>query len=133
MLDPKGLEPERLHRETWRLIEPRFSEEVRKLTDRFMAAQARQHGSAELQAVAEAAAMGRVDTLLVDAARHIPGRLVERRDAGVELRPADLKDPEIDDVLDDLAELVLKADGAVLVLPPDLMPTTTGLAAIYRY
>jgi hypothetical protein len=31
------------------------------------------------------------------------------------------------------AQMVLKADGAVLVLPPDQKPTDTGLAAIYRY
>jgi hypothetical protein len=97
-----------------------------------MAAQAHHRGSAELQPVADAAAVGRVDTLLVDAAKHIPGRL-EPSDAGVQVRPAEWNDPHADDVLDDLAEMVLRADGAVLVLPPEMMPTTTGLAAIYRY
>jgi hypothetical protein len=131
-LDPKGIDAARLHRETWRLIEPRFRREAQQLAERFLAAQAHRRGSAQLEAVAGAAAVGRVDTLLVDAARQIPGRL-EPRDAGVQFRPADLRDPAADDVLDDLAEMVLRADGAVLVLPPDLMPTDTGLAAIYRY
>jgi hypothetical protein len=131
-LDPKGLDLHRLHQETWQVIEPRFREEAQQLADQFMAAQAHHRGSSELQPVAEAAAAGRVDTLLVDAAKHIPGRL-EPGAAGVHVRPADWKDPHADDVLDDLAEMVLRADGAVLVLPPEMMPTTTGLAAIYRY
>jgi hypothetical protein len=134
MHDPKGMDAARLHRETWRLVEPRFWREAQAIVDRYMAAKARQRGSSELQPVADAAVIGRVDTLLVDAARQIPGRLEPRDDgAGAEFIPAGLKDPAADDVLDDLAEMVLKADGAVLVLPPDMMPTTSGLAAIYRY
>lgn len=38
-------------------------------------------------------------------------------------------DPHVDDLLDDLAELVLKMGGRVLVVPADRMPATTGLAA----
>lgn len=132
-LDPQSLDFQRLHQETWKLMEPQFQEEVRKLTDQFMAAQARQKGSAELQPVAAAAAVGRVDTLFVDATRHIPGRLEPTDDASVQFRPAEMSDPRADDVLDDLAEMVLKTDGAVLVLPPEMMPSETGVAAIYRY
>ena len=35
--------------------------------------------------------------------------------------------------LDDLAELVLRRKGTVVVVPRERMPTTTGLAAIYRF
>ena len=38
-----------------------------------------------------------------------------------------------DDVLDDLAEMVLKMDGQVYVLSSDQMPTDAGVAAVYRY
>jgi hypothetical protein len=41
--------------------------------------------------------------------------------------------PQGDDVLDDLAEMVLRQDGHVLILPDNAMPTDTGVAAIYRY
>jgi hypothetical protein len=132
MLDPKGMGPRRLHKETWPVMEPRFRQEVQKLVDRFKAAEAHQRGSAELQPVARAATLGRVDTLLIDAVRQIPGR-IESSDDSVSIRLADPKEPLVDDLLDDLAEMVLKADGAVLVLSPDEMPSTTGLAAIYRY
>ncbi len=49
------------------------------------------------------------------------------------LDPADLTDPRADDLLDDLGELVEGMGGRVMVLPPDLMPGRTGLAATYRY
>ena len=131
-LDPKDMDVDRLHRETWTLLEPRFRREVQELVDRFNAARAHGRGSSELEEVADAAAFGRVDTLLDDATRRIPGRL-DCSETGAEFTPATFKDPSADDVLDDLAEWVLKADGAVLVLPPEQMPTVTGLAAIYRY
>ena len=39
----------------------------------------------------------------------------------------------VDDLLDDIAELVLGNKGEVVVVPGDTMPTSTGLAAIYRF
>lgn len=44
-----------------------------------------------------------------------------------------LAHPNVDDLLDDLAELVLKKGGEVVVVPADSMPTQTGAAAIYRF
>lgn len=45
----------------------------------------------------------------------------------------DLSQPEVDDLLDDLAELTLKMGGEVVVVPAERMPSTTGAAATYRY
>ncbi|HEV7302189.1 MAG TPA: hypothetical protein VGN72_22820 [Tepidisphaeraceae bacterium] len=134
MVDPHHLAPERIHQETWKLIEPRFGAEAQDLVDQFQAARARKLGSDELAPVVEAAAVGRVDTLLIDANRQIPGRIEDSGDgATFQFKPAPAGDPRADDVLDDLAEMVLKTDGAVMILPPDLMPSDTGVAAIYRY
>jgi len=36
-------------------------------------------------------------------------------------------------LLDELGEMVAKMDGKVLVIPAELMPTRTGLAATYRF
>jgi stalled ribosome rescue protein Dom34 len=44
-----------------------------------------------------------------------------------------LAHPEVDDILDDLAELVLKMGGQVVIVPAERMPTLTGIAAIYRF
>jgi hypothetical protein len=80
--------------------------------------------------VARAAAQGHVGTLLVQGDVQIPGIFL--RDDGF-IAPAALDNPHADDVLNELAEIVLKQDGQVLILPKQAMPTDTGVAAIYRY
>jgi hypothetical protein len=128
-LNPDSLTPERLREEAWKLIEPFYAHRVAELKDRYHAAKARQLGSNEPDEVAQAAVSGRVDTVLIEADRHIDGR-IDRITGSVE-RPTSKASEE--DLLDDLAETVLRADGAVLIVPPEQMPTDTGVAAIYRY
>lgn len=73
---------------------------------------------------------GRVETLLIEDARQIPGTI--DKETG-EIQWDDISDPEVDDVLDDLAEFVLGMKGSVVVLPTEQMPSTTGVAATYRF
>ncbi len=54
-------------------------------------------------------------------------------DATGKLQLTDLGDPEVDDVLDDLGELVLSKGGKVVVVPSEQMPTKTGAAATCRF
>jgi hypothetical protein len=68
--------------------------------------------------------------LLIEADRIIPGRIDIAAGA---ITKGDLTHPEIDDVLDDLGELVVKAAGEVVIVPAQRMPTQTGAAAIYRF
>jgi len=128
-LDPKGLSPDRMREEAWKIIEPTFCKEVEGVASAFRAARAHHRGSDEVMEVAEAAAQGRVGTLLVQSDVRIRGVL--QHHSGQIMAP-DLNH-EQSDVLDDLAELVLRQDGQVLVLPQENMPTDTGVAAIYRY
>ena len=44
-----------------------------------------------------------------------------------------MDNPEVDDLLDDLVEMVFNSKGHVVLLPKERMPSTTGVAAIYRY
>ena len=46
---------------------------------------------------------------------------------------AELSAPDVDDLLDDLSELAAKMGGQVVVVPADRMPTSSGIAAIYRF
>ena len=87
-------------------------------------------GGDDLAQVAQAAASGRVATLLIESDRQIAGRL---DGATGRVEAADLSDPQVDDLLDDLGELVAKMGGRVLVIPAERMPDATGLAATYRY
>jgi hypothetical protein len=67
---------------------------------------------------------------MVEADREIPGKF--DLSAG-SIRFADIAYPDVDDVLDDLAESALQLGGRVVVVPSAQMPSTTGVAAIYRF
>ena len=130
-INPNGLDGERLRQEAWKLIEPRYQEEIKRLQDQFHIARSQQKGSDEIPQVAEAAAVGRVGTLLIDGDRQVPG-VLDRNSGQIE-PVSDDNQRGGDDVLDDLAEMVLRMDGQVYVLPHDQMPTDAGVAAMYRY
>jgi len=49
------------------------------------------------------------------------------------LVPGEFGRPDVDDVLDDLAEIGLRMKGTVVVVPSKRMPTMTGVAATFRY
>jgi hypothetical protein len=73
---------------------------------------------------------GRIATLLIEADRQIPGAM---NDATGAVTLDELADPEVDDLLDDLGERVLKTGGEVVIVPSGRMPTQTGIAATYRF
>jgi hypothetical protein len=66
----------------------------------------------------------------VEADRVIPG-IVDRNSGAT--RQSELASPLVDDMLDDLAEMVLAKGGEVVVVPRERMPTDSGLAATYRF
>jgi hypothetical protein len=45
----------------------------------------------------------------------------------------EMADPQVDDLLDDVAELVIKRGGNVIVVAAENMPTKTGIAATFRH
>lgn len=128
--NPDSLSQDELRECAWRVMEPAFEARMRELIEKFQTAQSRKKGSDDLAAIALEAIKGRVDTLLIDQNRHVPGRIDE---ASGRIELAHLEHPDIDDLLDDLGELVMKKGGQAIVLPSDRMPTPTGAAAIYRY
>lgn len=128
--NPDAFTPDELREKAWAVFEPRYHERLAKLLEEFGTANAHALGSDVIDDVALAALGGRVRTLLVDVDRVVPGMI--ERDTGRVL-PRDMDDPHADDVLDDLAELTLRMGGDVVMVPSDRMPSTTGIAAIYRF
>jgi hypothetical protein len=128
--NPDSLSAEELRALAWRAIEPQYQAQLAALGEDFEQARSKGLGADDLAQVAQAAASGRVATLLIEADRQIAGRL---DGATGRVEPANLSDPQVDDLLDDLGELVAKMGGRVLVIPAERMPTRTGLAATYRY
>jgi hypothetical protein len=127
---PSGVDVDELLERAWEALLPSYEARLDELKERFGTAAAHGRGSGDLSDVAVAAIEGRVDTLLVEAERVMPGRLDAETGA---ISDGDADDPTVDDVFDDLGEEVLRRGGEVVVVPPDRMPTDSGVAAIYRY
>ena len=129
-INPDALSIDELRKRGWQVVEPQYQARLATLADEFAVAKSKGLGSDDLAQVAQAAAEGRVATLLIESDCQIPGRL-DGATGRVEL--ADLSHPQADDLLDDLGELVGKMGGRVMVIPAEQMLGRTGLAATYRY
>lgn len=129
-INPDALDPQTLCARAWALMEPQYRAQQHAWAEAFLAARAKGLGSDELNDVAQAAAQGRVSVLLLEEGCLIPGRL--HADSG-QVAHADLQDPTVDDVLDDLGALVERMGGVVHTLPASQMPTTSGVAATFRH
>jgi hypothetical protein len=129
-LDPESLSLEQLRAHAWQNVEPIYLQRLAELTDSYHLNRSRGLGAEDPAAIAEAAATGRVGTLLIDAERLVPGK-IDATTGKIERRH--FEDPETDDVLDDLAEIVVRMKGEAIVVPTHRMPSATGVAAIYRF
>lgn len=113
-----------------KIIETINTEKNQKMVESFSNAEADAMGSSNLEEIAKAAFESRVETIFIEEDKIIPGKI--NPETG-DIKYGDINSPDYDDVYDDLAEMVLSNGGAVFVLAKDKMPSTTGVAAIYRY
>lgn len=112
------------------LLEPINRQKIQDKLDRYQAALSESRGSKQIAEITKAALGGRIETLLIEENKIIKGRINQRREK------IDFKDPETvieDDVLDDLAQMVLKDRGEVLVIPKSMFENKFGIGAIFRY
>jgi Bacterial archaeo-eukaryotic release factor family 3 len=129
-IHPDALAIDAFRERAWPVVEPRYLARLAELVEEFGTAISKGRGADDPAQVAKAAVAGQIATLLIEADRQIPGRI----DAASGTVEADgLANVGVDDMLDDLGELVLRAGGQLVVLPAEGMPTETGVAAIYRY
>lgn len=117
---PDSLSRGALCERAWKIMEPRFLGRLRKIAEDYGDAKAKGHASDEPARIADAAMAGRVAVLLIESDRR-PTRGMEPRF------------PEMAGTLDEVNEMVVRKGGQILLVPSDLMPVKTGIAAIYRY
>lgn len=129
-INPDVLDIEALRAKAWKAFEPRYLQRLAGLVEEFGTASAHGTASDHEEQIVLAAIGGRVKTLLVEAERVIPGRI--ELETGRVMR-GDIGDGRTDDLLDDLAELTLRAGGDVVIVPAERMPTKSGVAATYRF
>lgn len=130
-IDPESLTIDQLRQKTWEIIEPIAAKRVQETLAKFHHAHGTGLASSDMTSILSAVLDGRVDTLLIDADQRVAGK-INREDKTIELFD-DFSSPELEDVLDDLGEMVLRRGGKVQVVPRKYMPSDTGLAAIYRF
>ncbi|TNJ38688.1 hypothetical protein FGF66_07475 [Chlorobaculum thiosulfatiphilum] len=128
--DPRLLETDALRELAWKVLEPQWQRKIDGLLARFEEALSKALGSDNPFYITEAALAGNVSVLLLDQQRIYPG--------GIDAAAGDISFSKMTpgnehDVLEDLAITVLGKGGEVLVLPPERMPTVSGVAAIFRH
>ncbi len=129
-MDYTALTPERLNEIVWEEMEQVYLEKTAKLVDAFQSAQAKFMASGDIAQVARAAWEKRVDAVLIESDRIIPGKI--NLETGHIIK-GDLNNPGFDDLLDDIAEKVMRYGSEVIILPSERMPVTTGIAATYKF
>jgi len=130
MIDPQSVTRDDLRQRAWDVAAPQQEAQQTAWSDAYATAAAKGLGSEDLSQVAHAAVAGRVSTLLIEAERQVAGR-IDGSTGRIDF--ADLGNPRVDDVLDDLGALVESMGGEVHVLPAERMPCRTGAAASFRH
>lgn len=125
-----SLELEQIKSKALEIITPINLEKVLKLVKAYKVAEAESLGSSALSQVAKAAYESKIETILIEEDRMISGKIDFNNG---NIASWDINDPKANDILDEIAEMVLRRGGSVMILPKDSMPSTTGIAAIYRY
>lgn len=131
MLNTKSISNKKLAEMAWETMQPNYLMKLKEITEKFEQAKGKSKGSDSLQEVAKALAAGRVETLLLEQNRIISGKIIDAHTGKIEV--GDLNNPEIGDLLNDIAEMATEKGTAVVVIHVDGMPTQSGLAAIFRY
>lgn len=129
--DPfKAIQQRKLHELAWDVMQPVYDSQLAELRGKFAEAKAYDKAADRLENVARLAAFGKLGTLMVQDDYHVAG-VLDRGTGEITWEP--MHDPGVGDVVDDIAELVLRQGGDVMVLPRAQMPCVTGVAAIQRY
>src|SRR5690606_21442384 len=72
-IHPDALPRDALRERAWQLVQPYYLERLSGLVDAFGAATTKDQGASDLGEIAKAAVAGRIETLLIEADRVIPG------------------------------------------------------------
>lgn len=127
----RNLSAEKLSELAWELIAPQHEQQIQKLLDHQQAAEQVGRSHWELSEVVKDALDGKIETLLIEEDRMILGKIIsaERR---IQFPTVDAEEL-FDDLLDDLAAMVVEKSGSIMVLQKEQMPHQTGAVSINRF
>lgn len=127
---PEGLGTAELHRRAWKLIGARFDRELENALGAYRALDGTARVSSDLRAILGAAQDGRVQSLFVTRAKNVWGSFLSDTR---EVRLHRKKEPGDEDLLDLAGVRALETGGRVFELPPDRMPASAAVGAVFRY
>jgi len=124
--DPQSLDDGELRKMAWAVLEPDFNNHLKKLIEKYELSKSRELASEDISEIARAAMEGRVESLIVNLNKTVPGSI----DPNTERL---LVEDESGDMLNDLTLLALKQNAKVYVVTDENLSLDTGVKAIYRY
>jgi hypothetical protein len=124
---------ERIHEAAWPIARAQADREIDRALELWESSYGRGKAEADLANLARLAVTGRIRLLLTERGRRYWGSM-DRATGAIEIVQEGGEDPsgEATELLDELAEVVILRGGNALVLPPERMPTDTGVAGILR-
>lgn len=128
-IDPAALDMKALRQRSWELLSHHYKLRLNTILDQYGNSHGQGLASDQLSEIGQATVSGRIATLLVEADRVVPGQF-ERESGAVTM-----EDGAADkaDILDEVMLQAMENGGEVIVVPPELMPSATGAAAVFRY
>lgn len=123
-----AIDQRELGEQAWAVAQPARDRIIADWLNAFGTAKAHDQGSDDIEQIARDAIAARIRLLLVRENHHVGGE-VDPQTGRVTFKP--IEDPATDDVIDDIAELVLQRGGDVLIVPADQLSSQTGVAAVY--
>jgi hypothetical protein len=127
VLSPESLSEDQLCEHAKEILQPEKRKRLSVLVDRAKKALADNRASDHIDEVAAAAISGRVDVLYIDYDKHYFATIdwqtmkIIKKDAQHAM-----------DLYDEIAKVVLNNRGKVLIIDSAMMPTTTGICALYK-
>lgn len=127
-----GTSTDDLHGKAWPVVSSHLENLDAEAIDEYHKLRDRKLASEILTEVAQAAVQGRVRKLFLAEQKKLFGK-IDTVSGEVLLHGPQQTGPEDDDVLDDLAEAVLKRAGEVFLIEKSRMPRDSAAAAIFRW
>ena len=124
------LDIEELQHRAWNIVQPYFDRDIEECIAKYQKLVNTQKASTNIKEILPAAYTGRIDTLLVDINKHVPGKFEpEFQQVKIHERVED----EDEDLLNLAAIYSLRSDAKVCSIAKEKIPGGGPLAAIFRY
>jgi hypothetical protein len=126
-LSPDSMSEDQLSEHVRAILQPEKRKKLQALVERGAKALADQRASDLIDEVAQAAVSGQIESLLIDYDKRYLATI-----DWASLKIVKNSTDHDTDIFDEVAKVVLKNRGKVFIIDSAMMPTTTGICAIYR-